>query len=110
MKRLARLIPLPLCYLIVFQPALEVLLESRALRTAAAALAPLRVSAASAQTPPQVTPLASPLRLTRTQSAFSVGAAAGGEVTLAYHAVNTGTEAVEDVLLVTTLAPGTVLL
>jgi len=109
MKHLAKLLTVPICYVLAFQPALEVVLESRALRATARTLAPLRASVASAQTPPPVIPLASPLRLTRTQSAHAIDDTAGGEITLAYHAVNAGTETVEDVLLVTRLAPGATL-
>lgn len=110
MKSVANAVTFLVSFVLAFQPAIEVVLEKNAQNTTLRAIfEPLRTSEASAALPPGTIPLPSPLRLTRTQSAHSVDTA-GGEVTLSYHAVNTGSESVEDVLLVTTLAPGATLL
>ena len=109
MTYVANLIVFLVSFVLVFQPAIEVVLERNASRAVLGWLEPLRPSRAAAQTG-GVIPLPSPLQLTRTLSAHSVDTAAGGEVTVSYHAVNVGTESVEDVLVVTTLAPGVTLL
>ena len=96
-------------FVLVFQPAIQVVLEQEARNDFfAAALKPLAPAEAEAQTPP--ISLDSPLKLARTQSAYAVDGVAGGEITISYHAVNTGLLTVEDPLLVTTLAPGATLL
>lgn len=111
MNAIASAVTFLVSFVLVFQPAIEIVLRQQAQNPLlVGVLEPFTPASASAALPPGAIPLPSPLRLTRTQSAYSIDTTTGGEITLSYHAVNLGTEDTHDLLLVTTLAAGATLI